>query len=93
MIGEPESLGSGRGPVFLNCPRCRLSIKPRRSWLAIEHCPRCLACARIPVRLFSSPLPPGELYQDDVGLGSPAAASPGRASVAAGERLEVAGDR
>lgn len=49
-------------PLFLNCPRCGLSLKPRRRWLAIEHCPRCLARARVPVRMFSSPLPARELY-------------------------------
>jgi Bacterial regulatory proteins, luxR family len=57
---------SPRGPMFLNCPRCRLSIEPRRPWLAIEHCPRCLACARLRVPLFSSPLPPSELYHEYV---------------------------
>ena len=44
------------GPLFLNCPRCGLSIRVRAPWLAVEHCPRCLARARTPVRLFFSPL-------------------------------------
>jgi hypothetical protein len=93
VIGEPESVASGRGPVFLTCPRCRLSIRPRRPWLVIEHCPRCLARARIPVLLFSSPLPADDLYEDRAAAGGPAAVPPVRVSRAAGRRLEVAGDR
>jgi len=42
----------------LHCPRCRLTIAPRAGWLAIEHCPRCLARERTPVRLSASH-PPG----------------------------------
>ncbi|MFZ0383663.1 MAG: hypothetical protein WCD11_30145 [Solirubrobacteraceae bacterium] len=52
------------GSRFLNCPRCGLSIRPRAPWLAIEHCPRCMARAQIPVTLFASPLPPAELYPE-----------------------------
>jgi len=37
--------------LLLRCPRCGLSIRPRARWLAVEHCPRCLARARLPVRL------------------------------------------
>jgi Zn-finger nucleic acid-binding protein len=51
--------------VFLNCPRCGLSIKPKARWLALEYCPRCMARARTPVKLFSSTLPAAELYPDD----------------------------
>jgi hypothetical protein len=47
------------GQLFLTCPRCGLRIGPRAPWLAIEHCPRCLAHARLPVKLVSSP-PPSE---------------------------------
>jgi hypothetical protein len=42
---------------FLECPRCGLSIRPRASWLTIEHCPRCIARDRTPVKLISFPLP------------------------------------
>jgi hypothetical protein len=52
------------GSLFLNCPRCGLSIRPRARWLAIEHCPRCMARAQIPVSLFASPLPSAELYPE-----------------------------
>jgi hypothetical protein len=38
---------------LLSCPRCGLSIRPRVQWLAIEHCPRCLAHAHLAVRLIS----------------------------------------
>jgi hypothetical protein len=37
--------------------------------LTIEHCPRCLARARIPVRMFSSSLSAAELYADGFGPG------------------------
>jgi hypothetical protein len=47
---------------FLNCPRCGLSIRQRAGWLTIEHCPRCIARARVAVNLLSSPLPAVELY-------------------------------
>jgi hypothetical protein len=73
MISEdPAHTPRAYRPLFLNCPRCGLSIRQRHSWLAIEHCPRCLARSRIPVTLFASPLPVGELYGD----GSAPAATP-----------------
>ncbi len=50
--------------LFRNCPRCGLSIKPRARWWAVEYCPRCIGSARIPVPLFSSPLPVAELYAE-----------------------------
>ena len=59
-----NSGASGRAASFLNCPRCGLSIRPKTRWLTIEHCPRCMAVAGIPVRLFSSALPAAELYRD-----------------------------
>lgn len=46
---------------FLNCPRCGLSIRLKVSWLTVEHCPRCIARAAIPVKLFTSTLPAAEL--------------------------------
>ncbi len=61
MIGERKPAVLPHEPLFLNCPRCGLTIKPRRRWLAIKHCPRCLAQARIPVPLLSSTLPTREL--------------------------------
>ena len=50
-----------RTSSLLNCPRCGLSIRPKVSWLTVEHCPRCIARARIPVKLLSSTLSAGEL--------------------------------
>lgn len=61
MIGPYRDGGgvrSARGRLLLRCPRCGLGIRPRVSWLAIEHCPRCLARARTPVKLVASGLPP-----------------------------------
>jgi len=48
----------------MNCPRCGLSIGIKAWWSAIEHCPRCIARARIAVKLFSSGLPAAQLYGD-----------------------------
>ena len=50
-----------RTSSLLSCPRCGLSIRPKASWLTVEHCPRCIARARIPVKLLSWTLPAGEL--------------------------------
>jgi hypothetical protein len=47
---------------YLNCPRCGLSIRPRTAWLAISHCPRCIARSRTLVELFRSRLPAEVLY-------------------------------
>ncbi len=60
VIGE-RNQATPREPLYLHCPRCGLSMKPRQRWLAIQHCPRCLARSRILVRLFSSLLPAQEL--------------------------------
>jgi hypothetical protein len=59
-----------RASSFLNCPRCGLSIQPKVSWMTVEYCPRfeycprCMARARIPVKLFSSTLPAAQLYPE-----------------------------
>jgi hypothetical protein len=42
---------------YLNCSRCGLSIRPRHRLLAIEHCPRCIARARVAVPMVESRLP------------------------------------
>jgi hypothetical protein len=51
-----------RNAQYLNHPRCGLTIRPRAEWLAVEHCPRCLARRRTAVNLFASTLPADELY-------------------------------
>jgi hypothetical protein len=42
---------------YLNCPRCALSIRIQATDLAMEHCPRCLGRARMPVPLYETPKP------------------------------------
>ena len=42
---------------YLNCPRCALSIRIAADYLAMTHCPRCLARARVPVPLYETPAP------------------------------------
>ena len=64
MINTAGSAASAQRRLLRICPRCGLSIRTRAPWLAIEHCPRCLARDQIPVRLFSSPLPTAKLYSD-----------------------------
>jgi hypothetical protein len=56
MQQQPNrAAGSNRsGPIYLNCPRCGLSIRPKADWLAVEHCPRCIARSRGLVRMFAS---------------------------------------
>jgi len=56
--------------LHLNCPRCRLTITPRASWLTVEHCPRCMARSHVAVRMFSSSLPASELYAAGTAPGS-----------------------
>jgi hypothetical protein len=51
-----------RGELFLNCPRCGLTITPRAAWLVVRHCPRCLARSHTAVELVSSRLPAKALY-------------------------------
>jgi hypothetical protein len=41
-----------------------LTITPKADWLAIEHCPRCVARYHTLVSLFASTLPSAELYAD-----------------------------
>jgi hypothetical protein len=53
------------GKLYLNCPRCGLTIAPRADWLTVEHCPRCIARSRAVVRLFASPLPTDQLYTSE----------------------------
>lgn len=75
--------------LYLNCPRCGLSITPRAPWLRAEHCPRCLARSRTLVTLFTSTLPTSELYPKgsapgDATTNGPSAHSPKRARVVLG---------
>src|SRR3981081_2190723 len=53
----------------LICPRCRLSLTPKTKWLAIKHCPRCIARTRTAVRLFPSALTASELYAEHLDTG------------------------
>jgi hypothetical protein len=42
--------------LYQHCPRCRLAIRCRATYLALEHCPRCLGRAGILTVMFTSPL-------------------------------------
>ena len=61
-MSTEDPAASRLAPPFLNCPRCGLSIRPKARWMTVEHCPRCLARARVAVTMFPSPLPAAELY-------------------------------
>jgi hypothetical protein len=40
MNDRQDLAGRDKTALFLNGPRCGLSIKPTARWLAPEHCPR-----------------------------------------------------
>jgi hypothetical protein len=48
--------------TYLNCLHCGLTITPKVEWLAVEHCPRCIARRGVLVTLFASSLPAHALY-------------------------------
>ena len=56
MSSIEDQVASARAALFSNCPRCGLSIRPKARGMAVEHCPRCLARARVAVKMFSSRL-------------------------------------
>jgi hypothetical protein len=70
--------------TYLNCPHCGLTITPKVDWLAVEHCPRCIARRGVLVTLFASSLPANALYaadaRPDPRAGKPAGAHPAPAS-------------
>ncbi len=66
LAGHTRAPAANRaGTIYLNCPRCGLTMRPKQNWLTVEHCPRCIARRRVVVRLFASTLPADELYDDD----------------------------
>jgi hypothetical protein len=46
-----------RSASFLMCPNCGLHVRMIYEWVAIEHCPRCVARSQSVVRLLPSPPP------------------------------------
>jgi hypothetical protein len=51
---------------YLNCPVCHLSLRvPRASFMAPEHCPRCIGRRRVATPLFASPLPMRQLVAEE----------------------------
>ncbi len=47
---------------YVNCPRCRLTVRLRFDALAPEHCPRCEARHGVKEPVFLSPVP-SRLFQ------------------------------
>jgi hypothetical protein len=47
---------------YVNCPRCRLTVRLRFDSLAPEHCPRCEARHGVKEPVFLSPVP-SRLFQ------------------------------
>lgn len=68
-VSARPSRARNADPSHLICPRCGLTITPKPPWLSVEHCPRCIARARIAVTLFCSPLPTNELHAPDAAPG------------------------
>ena len=56
----PSAETRATGIVRLRCPRCDLTLGLRVRWLAIEHCPRCVARARTLVELVPTDRPAAE---------------------------------
>jgi hypothetical protein len=50
---------------YLNCPRCKLSIRRSRLRVDIVHCPRCIARVRMAVPLYEAPQPERLAVLDD----------------------------
>jgi hypothetical protein len=48
---------SPEGALYLNCPRCGLTITPKVRWLAVEHCPRCIARRGAAIKMLRMTLP------------------------------------
>jgi len=58
---------------YLNCPVCHLSLRaPRASFLAPEHCPRCIGRRRVAIQLFPSALPMRQLAANEAPPDTPA---------------------
>ena len=58
-----DTAASADAAVYLNCPRCGLSIRRRVDWLTVEHCPRCVGRAGLLVDLFVSARPNVDWYR------------------------------
>jgi anti-sigma regulatory factor (Ser/Thr protein kinase) len=57
-------------PLRQRCARCGLTISARSAWLTIDYCPRCLARARVAIRLGDPERAPGgDGYEGARGLG------------------------
>jgi hypothetical protein len=78
--------------LYLNCPRCGLSIEIRSHWLAVTHCPRCIARSRTAVELFSSEMPASLLHANGSLPCSDTITAP-REHVPAGQPAQGDGDR
>jgi hypothetical protein len=52
-----RALGGRREMSYVNCPRCRLTVRLRADALAPEHCPRCERKYGVRERVFLSPQP------------------------------------
>src|ERR1700727_2495403 len=65
-MGHPTQTpdASGAEVIYLNCPRCGLTVTPKANWLAVEHCPRCIARRGALVKLLASTLPAEALYAE-----------------------------
>jgi hypothetical protein len=42
---------------YVNCPRCRLTVRLRHDALTPEHCPRCEARHGVQSKVYLSPTP------------------------------------
>jgi tRNA G26 N,N-dimethylase Trm1 len=61
LVRRPARPAGAVAMTYMHCPRCRLAIRRRVSYLTLVNCPRCLARTAIAVPLFTSPLSATEL--------------------------------
>ena len=64
LMSRADRVSKAGGAVFMNCPRCGLSIRRKVDRLMLEHCPRCAGRAGIPVPLFVSARPAVSWHRD-----------------------------
>ena len=76
---------------YLSCPDCGLTLLPKADWLAVEHCPRCIARRRTRVSMSASATPAGA--REAATAGSSRGSAGGEARRLSGSGGAAAGDR
>jgi hypothetical protein len=75
---------------YVNCARCGLTVRLRAAFLALDHCPRCLARRGIAVEMLTSKR---RIWPRPTGSAQAGAAQPSIRQVAASARGQADVDR